>query len=110
MSHTTHHTHHTHHNPPQPPHHTETDTERDRNKERRGDEREEDREDKTTEERTEKIHFQCGGAWPFFVDVVICLVKPVKRPIPKPAKQCQVRFILDFSAPWPVNSFLISAN
>ena len=63
-------------------HHTETDTERDRNKERRGDEREEDREDKTTEERTEKIHFQCGGAWPFFVDVVICLVKPVKRPIP----------------------------
>ena len=67
--------------------------------------REEDREDKTTEERTEKIHFQCGGAWPFFVDVVICLVKPVKRPIPWPAEQCQVRFILDFSAPWPVNSF-----
>ena len=26
------------------------------------------------------------------------------------AKQCQVRFILDFSASWPVNSFLISAN
>ena len=68
VSHTTHPT---HHNPPQPPHHTETDTERDRDKERRGDEREEDREDKTTEERTEKIHFQCGGEWPFFVDVVI---------------------------------------
>ena len=66
VSHTTHHTHPALLNPPQPPHHTETDTERDRNKERRGDEREEDREDKTTEERTETIHFQCGGAWPFF--------------------------------------------
>ena len=58
------------------------DRQRDRDKERRGDEREEDREDMTTEERTEKIHFQCGGAWPFFVGVVICLVKPVIRPIP----------------------------
>ena len=28
----------------------------------------------------------------------------------EPPKQCQVRFILEFSAPWPVNSFLISAN
>ena len=72
----THHTHPTHHNPPHPPHHTETDTERDRDKERRGDEREEDREDKTTEERTEKIHFQCGGAWPLLVGVVIFWLVP----------------------------------
>ena len=28
----------------------------------------------------------------------------------EPPKQCQVRFILDFSAPWQVNSFLIFAN
>ena len=93
VSHTTHPT---HHNPPQPPHHTETDTERDRDKERRGDEREEDREDKTTEERTEKIHFQCGGAWPFFVDVVIFWLIPLRTKLVL-AKQCQVRFILDFS-------------
>ena len=79
VSHTTHHTHPTHHKP------TTTTTphgDRHRERQKQGDEREEDREDKTTEERTVKIHFQCGGAWPFFVGVVICLVKPVKRPIP----------------------------
>ena len=27
-------------------------------------------------ERREKIHFQCGGAWPFFVDVVIFWLIP----------------------------------
>ena len=34
------------------------------------------REDKTREERRVKIHFQCGGVWPFFVHGVLCLVKP----------------------------------
>ena len=23
------------------------------------------------------LHFQCGGAWPFLVDGVLCLVRPV---------------------------------
>ena len=68
MSHTTHTTHTT----PR-----ETERREDRDKERRGDEREEDREDKTTEERTEKIHVQCGGAWPLLVGVVIYLVNSV---------------------------------
>ena len=75
----THHTHHApHHNPPQQhdhqPHHTETDTERD--KERRGDGREED---KRIEERSEKILYRCGGAWPFFVGVVIFWLIPFAR-------------------------------
>ena len=72
----------------------------DRDKERRGDEREED---KTTEERREKIHFQCGGAWPFFIDGVLFLVNSV----------CARDFdssLISFSASWPVNSFSRSAN
>ena len=66
VSHTTHHT------PPQPPHHTETDTERE-TETRREEETKEKKTEKTRqqEERTEKIHFQCGGAWPLLVGVVI---------------------------------------
>ena len=61
--------------------------------ERREDEREED---KTREERREKIHFQCGGTLPFFVDGVLFLVNPVcTRDLSLPHK-CQVRFIVDF--------------
>ena len=76
-------THHTpHHKPPQQhDHHTTRQRDRDRetekedrDKERRGDEREED---KKIEGRREKIHFQCGGAWPFFIDGVLFLVNPV---------------------------------
>ena len=75
-------THHTPHTPQlttttRPQHHTETETER--------------RPDK----RREKIHFQCGGAWPFFVDGVLFLVNPVCARLVL-AKQCQVRFIFDF--------------
>ena len=73
----------TQHNTLRPQHHTtterdrerETETETDRDRDR---ERDRDRQ-RQREQRREKIHFQCGGAWPFFffVDVVICLVNPV---------------------------------
>ena len=72
--HTAHTRHNTRHNTPQQ--HDRNNTRRQRHAETE----KEDREDKTTEERREKretIHFQCGGAWPFSVDGVLCLVKPV---------------------------------
>ena len=31
------------------------------------------------EERRQKINFQCGGAWPFLVDGVLCLVHLVNH-------------------------------
>ena len=67
----------------------QTDRDRQRQRKKTGTEREEkteeDRQDKRREDkkktrqdkRREKIHFQCGGARPFFVDVVLCLVHPV---------------------------------
>ena len=76
----THHTYHTpHHNPPQQhDHHT---TQRQTERETLGEE--ETKEKKTRElkreERREKIHFQCGGAWPFFVGVVIFRLIPFAR-------------------------------
>ena len=81
VSHTTHTTHTTHHTTT---HHNNTtttphgDRHRERDKERRGDEREEDKriEERKREER-EKILFQCGGAWPFFIDGVLFLVSPI---------------------------------
>ena len=91
-------------------HHTETDRDRQRQTETEteGEEwtkektnRQEQREERRV--KREKIHFQCGGAWPFFVGVVIFQLIPF-------AEQCQVKFIFDFSALWPVNSFSISAN
>ena len=50
----------------------------DRDRERREDGRGERQEKEKTEEdkRREKIHFQCGGAWPFFVGVVIFWLIP----------------------------------
>ena len=58
--------------------------------------------DKT--KRRETIPFQCGGAWPFFVDGVLfrcfSLLNSVKY-------DCS---LISFSASWPVNSFLLSAN
>ena len=56
-------------------HHTETgrDRQRQRQREKRG--RKRRRQDKIREKR-EKIHFQCGGAWPFFIGVVIFRLIP----------------------------------
>ena len=67
-----------------PQHHTETETDRDRERRERGQRekrkqqrRDKTKEDKTREEKTrEKTHFQCGGAWPFFVGVVIFWLIP----------------------------------
>ena len=74
VSHTRHTTHHTpHHNPPQQHDHHTTRT---REKRRREEERRR-QENRREGERREKIRFQCGGAWPFLIDGVLCLVKPV---------------------------------
>ena len=91
--------HHTRHTPPTPhalPHaiqinitHNTTRRQRQGKREkRRRKRRDKARQGKTKEDRTrrkrrrqdkrrEKIHFQCGGAWPFTVDGVLCLVNPV---------------------------------
>ena len=92
--HTTQNTHtHTPHKPRTPArHNTRRQRDRDRGRQRQrqrkktGTEREEkteeERQDKRREDkrrqdkRREKIHFQCGGAWPFFVDVVIFWLIP----------------------------------
>ena len=52
-----------------------------RRKDGRGETREEKRRQKKTrqDKRRETIHFQCGGAWPFFVGVVIFLVHSVNE-------------------------------
>ena len=101
VSHTTHHTAHTtqhnttqhnttqhnttqhnttRHDTTRPQHHTETETETDRDRQRQrkktGTEREEKTEEERQDKRREKIHFQCGGAWPFFVGVVIFWLIP----------------------------------
>ena len=67
---------------------THTNTRRQRQRQRQKTEkrrrkrRDKTREEKTKEDKTrqdkrrEKIHFQCGGAWPFFVDVVIFWLIP----------------------------------
>ena len=47
--------------------------------------------------KREKIHLQCGGAWPFLVDGVLGLVHPVSVKY-----DCS---LISFSAPWQVNSF-----
>ena len=91
----------------------QTETERkDRDRERRQDGQRRDkrrrkrRQKKTRQEkRREKIHFQCGGAWPVFLLMWWFSGWFRLRTRLEPPKQCQVRFILDFSAPWQVNSF-----
>ena len=76
---------------------------REREKERRGDEREED---KRKEERREKIHFQCGGAWPFFIDGVLFLFTPIRaRDLSLLNGVKYGSSLISFSASWPVNSF-----
>ena len=67
-------------------------------------EREEEREER-------RFIFQCGVAWPFFVDVVLCLVHPVNDRVfsllSRVKYDCS---LISFSASWPVNIFfLISA-
>ena len=79
---TTHHTHHAHTE-------TERQTEKERDRERR------QRRQDSRREKRETIHFQCVGAWPFFVDGVLFLVHLVCARI-EPAKQCQVRLFFDF--------------
>ena len=88
--HTTHHTTHnntthnntthnnTRHNTPQQHDHNTSRKQRQRERQRKKTETEK-------EKRREKIHFQCGGAWLFFVD----------------------SSFISFSASWPVNSFFI---
>ena len=94
--HTTHQTAHTpHHNTrhnipqhtttPRPQHFTKTETDRDRKRDR-------ERRRRQKEKRREKIHFQCGGAWLFFVDLNTV--------------NYDSSFI-SFSASWRVNSFFI---
>ena len=79
----------THHTPQHTTSHGDTDRERDRERrqrergeDERGETRQNNRRQKKTgqherEERRQKINFQCGGAWPFLVDVMLCLVHPV---------------------------------
>ena len=86
-----------------PQHHTETETEKeDREKKQRKRRRKRIRPDK----RREKIHFQCGGAWPFFVDGVLFLVNPVcARDLCLLSSVKYDSSLISFSASWPVNSF-----
>ena len=61
-----------------PPHHTETDTERERQREKRR--RKRRRQENRREKREVRRFFlQCGGAWPFFVGVVIFWLIPFAR-------------------------------
>ena len=97
----------THHTPQQHDHHTT------RRQTQRGTEtvREDREEDKTTEERREKINFQCGGAWPFFVDEALLLVHSVcARDLSLPDSVKHDSSLISFSASWKVNNVLISAN
>ena len=101
---------HTTHTTPQPttttrpPHHTETDTERERDIERRGDGREED---KRVEERREKREDPFSVWW--CMDVFCwCSDFPVNSVCARDfslLNSVKYNSFLDFSAPWPVNSF-----
>ena len=83
-----------------PQQHTETETCRDRDREKRR--RMRRRQDK----RREKIHFQCGGARPFCVDGVLCLVHPVNDRVFSLVHGVKYdSSLISFSASWQVNSF-----
>ena len=102
---------HTPHRPHTTPRHKtqhQTETDRDRDRGRRGDEREDD---KTRAERREKsgereIHFQCGGAWPFFY---WCCDFPVNSVCARDLSLLNsVKYdssVISFSVLCPVNSF-----
>ena len=94
-------------------HHDHNDTQHNTTQRQRQTETEKedrDREEKTEQERQdkrrEKIHFAVWWCMAFFVGVVIFWLVPFAHE----TWASQVRFNLDFSAPWPVNSFLLSAN
>ena len=69
-------THTTHHSNTTTTPHRDRHRERQRQREKRRRKRRR-QENRRQDKRREKIHFQCGGAWPFFIDGVLCLVKPV---------------------------------
>ena len=55
--------------------------------------------------------FSGGGAWPFSVDGVLCLVKPVNARVLSLLNRVKYdSSFISFSALWQFNSFLISAN
>ena len=97
-----------HTTPQQHDHNTTRKTEREREREREKEDRDrERREDEREEDKIrEKIHFQCGGAWPFFVDGVLCLVHPVNDLVfsllNKVKYDCS---LISFSASWQVDFF-----
>ena len=88
-------------------HHNNTTTTPHENRERETEKEDGDRKRREKrEERREKIHFQCGGAWRFFVHGVLCLIKPVNDRVfsllSRVKYDCS---LISFSASWPVNSF-----
>ena len=96
----------TYHNTPQQHDNSTSRQQRQRERQRQREKRREKR-----GKRREKIHFQCGGAWPFFVHGVLCLVKPVNARFLSLLNSVKYdSSLISFSAPWQVNSFLISAN
>ena len=78
---------HTHHTP-----HGDRDRER---RQKKRDREKRRRKRRRQDKRREKIHFQCGGAWPFFIVGVLFLVNPV----------CERDLCLLNSTSWPVNIF-----
>ena len=80
-------------------HHTTPHGDRDRGRRGR-------RKRRRQHKRREKIHFKCGGAWPFFVDGVLFLVNPVcARDLCLLNSVKYDLFLISFSASWPVHSF-----
>ena len=101
----------THHTPQpttttRPQHHTETETEKEDREKRQRQRVKRRRKRRRQDQRREKIHFQCGGAWPFFVDGVLFLVTPVCARdfclLIKVKYDCS---LISFSASWQVTSF-----
>ena len=106
-THTTHHTTTHHNNTTTTPH---RDRHRERDIERRGDEREED---KRIEERRREKREDPFSVWWCVAVFCWCSDFPVNSVCARDLSllnSVKYNSFLDFSAPWPVNSFLISAN
>ena len=90
--------------------------ERERREDGRGETRQDNRRPKKTgqherRERRQMINFQCGGAWPFLFDGVLCLIHPVNDRVFSLLNRVNYSCsLISFSALWLFNSFLISAN
>ena len=105
----------THHNPPQQHDHNTTQRQRQRQRVTEKDDREKrqrqrekrSRMRRRQDKRRGKIHFQCGCAWPFFVDGVLFLVNPVcaRDLCLLNSVKYDSSLISHFSS-WPVNIFL----